>query len=124
MRLDDQLVDEHVLDALVGPDGRWPDPRALDQTAVLYLRDRTPVVLAGLDHVGATRLLQVVLSSTREFHEAAAFDDEALTSSALEWALNESGVPPVGALDPSVWVESTELVRWLRRRLDEDGLPV
>lgn len=116
MRLDDALLPEEVLDRL-GLDDRWPEPRTLNQTAVFYLRDRTRVDVADLGPAEACWLLELLLRLVEPLHGQAACDDESTTSSALEWALDETGVEPVHALDPSVWLESTELVRELRRRV-------
>jgi len=120
MRLDDQLVTDEALDAVVGLGARWPEPRALDQTRVFHLDDRGALSLRLLDDGGVADLLRLLELHADALHEVACCDDEATTSSAMEWALDELGVPPVHALDPRVWLESTELVRWLRSRAAGD----
>lgn len=45
----DEQVEDGALDLLVpGLDGRWPEPRALWQDEVFFLRDRTRVDVASL----------------------------------------------------------------------------
>lgn len=116
MSLDDQLVTDEALDAVVGLGARWPEPRALDQTRVFHLDDRGALSLRLLDDDGAADLLRLLELHAEALHEVACCDDEATTSSALEWALDELGVPPVHAFTPRAWLEPTELVRWLRAR--------
>ena len=116
MRLDDELVSHEALDAVVGLGARWPEPRALDQTATFHLDDRSVLSLRLLDEAGARDLLALLLGLADGLHEVACCDDEATTCSAMEWALDELRVPPVHAFAPEVWLESTELVRWLRAR--------
>lgn len=113
MRLDDALVLPAALDRL-GLDDRWSEPRALDQTAVFFLRDRTRVDVADLGPAEACWVLELLVRLAGPLHEQAACDDESTTSSALEWALDELGVEPVHVVAPPVWLESTEMVRRLR----------
>ena len=114
MRLDDQFVTEEALDAVVGLGARWPEPRALNQCKVFHLDDRGALSLRLLDEQGVADLLRLLELHAEALHEVACCDDEATSSSAMEWALDELGVPPVHAFTPRVWLESTELVRWLR----------
>ncbi len=102
MRLDDQFVTEEALDAVVGLGARWPEPRALDQTATFSMDDRSALSLRLLDAAGARDLLALLVASAGALHEVACCDDEATTCSAMEWALDELGVPPVHAFAPSV----------------------
>lgn len=116
MCLDDALLPAVMLDRL-GLDGRWPEPRALDQADVFFLHDRTRVDVADLGQAECCWLLELLLRLVVPLHEQAACDDESTTSSALEWALDELGVLPVHALGPAVWLASTELARALRVRV-------
>lgn len=116
MSLDDPLLPPEALDRL-DLDGRWPEPRALDQTAVFFLRDRARVDVADLGQAECCWLLELLLRLVVPLHEQAACDDESTTSSAMEWALDELDVEPVHALAPAVWLESTDLVRALRDRV-------
>ena len=116
MSLDDPLVTDEALDTVVGLGARWPEPRALDQTRVFHLDDRGALSLSLLDDDGVADLLRLLVLHADALHEVACCDDEATTSSAMEWALDELGVPPVHAFHPLVWLEGTEMVRWLRAR--------
>ena len=116
MCLDDALLPAVARDRL-GLDGRWPEPRALDQADVFFLLDRTRVDVADLGQVECCWLLELLFRLVVPLHEQAACDDESTTSSALEWALDELGVLPVHAFGPAVWLESIGLVRALRVRV-------
>lgn len=116
MSMDDQIVTDEALDAVVGLGARWPEPRALDQTRVFHLDDRSALSLRLLDPDDAARLLRLLVLHADALHEVASCDDQATAISALEWAFDEAGVPPVHAFTPRVWLESTEMVRWLRTR--------
>lgn len=116
MCLDDQLVTDEALDRMIGLGARWPEPRALDQVGVFHLEDRTAVEVPFLDDRNVEDLLRLLVLLAADLHEVASCDDESTTSSALEWALDETGVLPVHALEPLVWLESTVLVRHLRQR--------
>lgn len=116
LRFDDALLTEEAMDVVVGLDQRWPEPRALHQTNVFFLEDRGRLLLWRLTAAEAARLLDLVLSLTRALHERAVCDEQATASSASWWVLTEFGVPRAEDLDPSLWLESTDLVRWLRAR--------
>lgn len=83
---------------------------------MFHLDDRSALSLRLLDDEGVADLLRLVELQADALHEVACCDDEATTCSAMEWALDELRVPPVHAFAPEVWLESTELVRWLRAR--------
>ena len=100
MRLDDQLITHEALDVVVGLGARWPEPRALDQTTVVHLDDQGALSLRLLDGDGVSDLLRLLELHAEALHEVACCDDEATTSSAMEWALDELGVPPVHAFTP------------------------
>lgn len=117
MCLDDQLVTDEAMDAVVGLGARWPEPRALNQNRVFHMDDRGALSLRLLDDDGVADLLRLLELQADALLDVACCDDEAMTPTAMEWALDELGVPPVHAFAPRVWLESTELVRWLRARV-------
>ena len=110
----DAVLTADALDRAVPLGERWPEPRIVDQDAVLHLRDRTAVYLSALGPRDAARLLEHVLGLAAVLHEAAVCDEELTTSTALRWAMEQAGVPAVSDLDPVVWLESSVLVRALR----------
>ena len=112
----DALLTEQAMEAVVGLGQRWPEPRALHQTETFFLDDRTEIELEHLDADLARDLLDLLVIYAGPLHETAVRDEQAITSSAVRWLLDGLGVPPVAAHDPLVWLESTEMVRWLRSR--------
>lgn len=110
----DAVLTSDALDRLLPLSERWPEPRVVDQADIYYFRDRTPVALADLGPGEAAALLTHIRGLAAGLHEAAARDEELTTSSALAWAMDQAGVPPVAALDPLAWLESSVLVRALR----------
>lgn len=114
LRFDDALLTEQAMDVVVGLGQRWPEPRALHQTATFFLEDRTEIELRHLDADLARDLLDLLHIYAGPLHETACRDEDATMSSAVRFVLDGLGVPPVAAHDPEVWLESTELVRWLR----------
>ena len=115
MAVEDALVKDEVLDVVMPLDGRWPEPRLLWQTEVFHLRDRTTVDLTAPCAGELEWLLEHLRDNVSLWHAAASRDEERTTSSAARWALWETGVATIGATDPTVWLESTLLVRWLAR---------
>lgn len=116
LRFDDALLTGQALDAVVGLGQRWPEPLALHQTERFFLEDRTEIRTEHLDADLARDLLDLLTIYADPLHETACRDEQATTSSAVRWLLDGLGVPPVAAHEPEVWLESTELVRWLRAR--------
>ena len=116
LRFDDALVTEQAMYLVVGLGQRWPEPRALHQTETFFMEDRTEIDLEHLDADLARDLLDLLTIYADPLHDAAVRDEQATTSSAVGWLMEGLGVPPVAAHDPLVWLESTELVRWLRTR--------
>lgn len=114
--IDDAPVDPGVLGRVVPLDGRWPEPRLLQQTAVFYLRDRTRLHPAGFDAETAAWLLDELHTDLPDWHAAAAFDEEATMSSVTRDALAALGVPAIRDLNPQAWLESTVLFRFLDLR--------
>ena len=106
------------MDTVVGLGQRWPEPSALHQTEVFFLEDRTEIELEHLDADLARDLLDLLTIYADPLHETACRDEQATSSSAVRWLLDGLGVPPVACHDPTVWLESTDLVRWLRRRAE------
>lgn len=113
LAVEDALVKDDVLDAVVPLDGRWPEPRLLWQTDVFHLRDRTCLDLARACEGELEWVLEHLRDDAGMWHAAAARDEERTTSSAARWAMRETGVATVEETDPGVWLESTLLVRWL-----------
>lgn len=116
LAVDDAVLTDRALERVVGLGQRWPEPRALHQTDVFYMEDRTPLDLHLFDAGHATELLRLLVLMVDELHHAAWRDEQATQSSALRWLLDGLDVPPIAAHDPVVWLESTVLVRWLRSR--------
>ena len=114
LAFDDALIDPDLLDHLLPLDGRWPEPRLLDQVDVFYLRDRTRVDPQIFDAETAGWLLNELHTDLPDWHAAAVFDEESTTGSAARDAFAALGVRPVRGLDPQVWLASTVLVRFLR----------
>lgn len=112
----DQLITPEALDLAVPLDGRWPEPRLLDQTDVFYLRDRTELPLDELDADDCATLLRLIRSDTALWHRAAVIHEDHTTSTALRWAYEQAGVPTAEALAPDEWLDQTRLVRWLTAR--------
>lgn len=111
--IDDAPVDPALLDRAVPLDGRWPEPRLLDRTDVHYLRDRTRLDPRLFDPETAAWLLDELHADLPDWHAAAVFDEETTSSSVTQDALAALGVPALRDLDPQVWLESTELFRFL-----------
>lgn len=110
----DEQVKDTALDLLVPDlDGRWPEPRALWQDEVFFLRDRTRIDVAALAPVDAGWLLSVLEELGPALHAAAARDEALTTSSGLRRAMAAAGVPAVADLDPLEWLAGTVLVRRL-----------
>lgn len=103
----------YVLDRVLPLDGRWPEPRQLWQTAVFYGRDRSCLDLAAATSGDLVLLLRHLREQAETWHAAAACDEDSTTSSAVRWAMRETGVLLIPDLDPGVWLECTLLVRWL-----------
>lgn len=115
MAVQDAQVPGHALDLLApGLCHRWPEPRVLWQDAVWWARDRVEL---DLDYAAAddARWLLGELHGALTLHGAAARDEELTTSTGLRRALDAAGIPMIGDHDPAVWLESTVLVRALRR---------
>lgn len=98
---------------------RWPEPRVLWQDHVWWTRDRVELHLDAATADEARWLLGVVLGMAPALHAAAARDEDAVTSTGLRRALASAGVLMISELDPGVWIESTVLVRALRRIADD-----
>ena len=116
LRFDDAVLSEQTLDVVVGLGQRWPEPRALHQTVTFFLEDRTEIDLEQLDADLTGDLLDLLNIYAGPLHGTAVRDEHATTSSAVRFVLDGLGVPPLTQYDPTVWLESTELVRWLRTR--------
>lgn len=118
----DAPVKEDSLDLLVPElSDRWPEPRLLWQRDVWFSRHRTRVPLHNLDADAARRLLATIEGMAERLHGAAARDESLTASSGLRRAMAHAGVPLIGDLEPSVWLESTLLVRSLRAVANSDG---
>lgn len=115
LALSDATVGDDLLGALLPLDGRWPEPRALDQDAVFFLADRTRVDVAGLDAEDAVRLLGHLRDLAPALHGRACADEALTVSSGLRRAMAHAGVALVSETDPLVWLEASVLVRALRR---------
>lgn len=124
MAVEDALVTDEVLDAVVPLDGRWAEPRLLWQTNVFHLRDRTVVDLARPVQGELERLLEHLRDAAVTWHAAASRDEERTTCSAARWAMREVVVPLVADSDPVAWPERTLLVRWLASHTGEGVPPV
>ena len=116
MALSDATVGDGLLDVLLPLDGRFPEPRALDQDVVFFLHDRTRVDVAGLDAGDAGRLLALLRGLAPGLHARACADEALTMSTGLRRALAHAGVPLVAQTDPLVWLGSTLLVRAVARR--------
>lgn len=114
--LDDCRLSEEELDRTVPLDARWPEPRLLHQTEVWFSRDGMRWRVPSLAPYRVRELLDGLLAMADDLHGRAVVDEIDQTSPLLEWAYGELGVDMIVCLDPLVWVESTELVRWLRAR--------
>ena len=114
LALEDYLIDPDLLDQIVPLDGRWPESRLLDQTAVFYLRDRTRLQPLLFDRATADWLLDELHTDLPDWHAAAAWHEEATSGSLTRAALTTLGIRPVRYLDPQAWLESTVLFRYLR----------
>lgn len=117
----DAVLTSDALDRLLPLSGRWPEPRIVEQDEVYYFRDRTPVVLADLGPAEAAALLAHVRGLAAGLHQAAARDEGLTTSTALRWAMDQAGVPPVADLDPLAWLDASALVRALKARAGSGG---
>ena len=116
MAVQDAVATDDALDALVpGLCHRWPEPRLLWQDEVWWTRDRVCLDLDYASPDDARWLLDAIEDLAPVLHRAAARDEDALTSTGLRTALAAVGVPLTADLDPDAWLESTVLVRTLRR---------
>ncbi len=102
----DAVLTRDALDAAVGLDQRWPEPRLLDQTDVFYLWDRTRMDLDGLAQRDLAWLLGYLRENAAAWHAAAVADERHTTSTALRWALEQAGVPLVESLDERDWLRA------------------
>lgn|GEM_PF-4842544 len=114
LAFDDALVDPDRLDLVLPLDGRWPEPRLLEQTGVFYLRDRTRLHPRAFDPETAAWLLDDLHVDLPDWHAAAAFHEETTASSVTRDALAALGVLSVRVTDPQAWLESTVLFRFLK----------
>ncbi len=107
------VVTTEVLDRVLDLADRWPEPRALHQTDIFFMPDRTCVAMSDLDADGASALLGHLRALTYDLHAVAARDEQLTTSTALRWAMEQAGVPRVADLNPHTWLDGTALVRRL-----------
>lgn len=113
-RLDDAPIPPAALGLHVPLTARWPEPRLLHQTEMWFEPDGHPLWLRFADPSRLAVVLLTILRLAPVLHRRAADDERLATSSAMRRSLAHLGVPGIDELDPAVWIESTELVRWLR----------
>lgn len=104
--------------ALTQPFGsRWPEPRLLWQTGEWLLASGIRVALNEADLQVLNLVLDDVLANAHRLHQQAVDDEAWLYAypSAIWWH-QALAIPKTSDVSPDVWVEGTDLVRWLRDR--------
>jgi hypothetical protein len=113
----DAPVADDALDLAAPLPGRRVEPRVLWQDEWFWLPDDgARLDLSALGPADAAWLLGVLTGMAPRLHAVAAADEDLTLPTAARRALRALGVPLVAQTDPHAWLESTVLVRSLRRR--------
>jgi len=100
------------------------DRRVLDQSRIWVTAEARVVFLADMSTAHLRAVIEMLTVRAVEFHAAAVLDAlyalvlaDLTGEAAGEWLARAFGGPSVAALDPVTWLETTALVRALRREL-------